>query len=202
MNIFTASTLPIRIQPYLPWLTRLDKHFNIHPMLASFTTALLTISLITDIGGRFKKHEHMRITAAWTMLFAGIITPITGLMGWFFWGPGDDKPKYNYNMTIHMWLGTSLVVVYILLAIWRWRIYRRNNQPSNVYLAILFVVFAAVLLQAKLGGDTSFPPPKNWSMHLGPPLHAANVKHPVAATVHRAAAPHRKRSTHGGGAGQ
>jgi uncharacterized membrane protein len=154
-SLLAAVGLPMRIEPYIPWLTWLDKHLNLHPMLVSFTTALLTASLFSDYAAKVVGRESLRSTAAWCMLFAGIITPVTGLMGWFFWGPGDDDPKFVGSMTIHMWLGTALVVCYIALALWRWRYFRRNKGPGGAYLAAATVVFAAVLLQAKIAGDVS-----------------------------------------------
>lgn len=154
-----AKPLPRYLEHALPWLTWLDQHFNLHPMLVSFTTALFTISLLTDVLGAATRRESFTITAWWTIFFAALITPFTGIFGWFFWAKNDGFKHSIGPMTIHMWLGTALVVAYIGMAIWRWQFYKKSRRPNVLYFVAAVIVFGSLLLQAKIGGDRSFPPP-------------------------------------------
>ncbi len=43
-------------------------------------------------------------------------------------------------ITVHEWLGTSLAVIFILLAIWRWRIQKRDAVPGVSYMVVLAIV--------------------------------------------------------------
>ncbi|HEU5342313.1 hypothetical protein [Edaphobacter sp.] len=49
-------------------------------------------------------------------------------------------------------MGTSLAVIFILLATWRWRAQKCHGAPSVVYLAITAIVVLALIYQGSLGG--------------------------------------------------
>jgi len=56
----------------------------------------------------------------------------------------------------HQWLGIGLVIFFIVIAVWRWRIYRKDARPGVGYLFMGFVTVAALVAQGMLGGAMLF----------------------------------------------
>ncbi len=126
---------------------------KLHPVLVNFTAALVPVSVGCDLLARLGKHEPLRHTAWWTLLFATLITPFTAITGWLFWDHGDVGVT---GMAIHKWLGTSLAVLLVGLFIWRWRLHRKNAWASLGYLIVGLVVVGALVYQGYLGGTQVF----------------------------------------------
>jgi len=59
-------------------------------------------------------------------------------------------------ITVHQWLGTSVAALFVLLAVWRWRIQKSDIPPGSAYLAALFVLVLALVYQGSLGGTMAF----------------------------------------------
>ena len=59
-------------------------------------------------------------------------------------------------ITVHQWLGTSLVLVFAVLAVWRWRIHKRNEVPTMAYLLFTGIIVLALIYQGSLGGAMAF----------------------------------------------
>lgn len=125
-----------------------------HPIFVNFTAALVPASLISDVLGRLLRRQSLMAAGWWMLCYAAIITPVTAFTGWWWlWQmDGTDMPE----MSIHKWLGTSLVVVFVLLVVWRARIHRRNGTPSAAYLLVCTLAVAALVVQGDLGGRMSF----------------------------------------------
>lgn len=127
----------------------------LHPILVNFTAALVPASFVSDLLGRLLRKQSLTSAGWWMLLYAAVITPFTVIAGWLWRREmeGMDMPK----MTIHQWLGTALVAVFLFLVIWRWRIHRRpDGAPSGRYLTCATVVVAALVFQGHLGGKMSF----------------------------------------------
>jgi len=122
-----------------------------HPILVNFTAALLPLAFLSDLLGLFFKRSSLHNAAAWMVLYAAIITPITGAAGWW-WKSQTAGSLPPTVIAVHQWLGTSLAVIFILLAIWRWRIHKRNDVPSLGYLVVTAIVALALVYQGSLGG--------------------------------------------------
>lgn len=121
-----------------------------HPVLVSFTAALIPISLLFEILGLALKKEELRAVAWWTLLSAAIITPATALVGWLWlW----SVPVDQWQMTIHQWLGTVAAAILIGLAIWRGMLRRRATAPGFWYVAALALFVIAVFVQGELGAS-------------------------------------------------
>ncbi|HEY4675705.1 MAG TPA: DUF2231 domain-containing protein [Candidatus Angelobacter sp.] len=128
---------------------------ELHPILVNFTAALLPLALFSDLLGRWLKRSSLHNAAAWMVLYAAIITPLTGAAGWWWKikSAGTLPPEL---IAVHQWLGTSLALVFIVLAVWRWRLYRRNAVPTLAYLVFAIIAVLALVYQGSLGGAMVF----------------------------------------------
>jgi uncharacterized membrane protein len=131
---------------------------ELHPILVNFTAALLPLALLSDLLGRWLKRSSLHSAAAWMVLYAAIITPLTGAAGWW-WKIKSAGTLPPDLITVHQWLGTSLAVIFIVLAVWRWRLYKQNALPTLPYLVFAFVAVLALIYQGSLGGAMVFGHP-------------------------------------------
>ncbi len=126
-----------------------------HPILVNFTAALFPLALLSDIVGRIFRRQSLHDTAWWMLLYAAVITPFTAAAGWWWkLSAGSDLPAKL--ITVHQWLGTSASVLFIVLAVWRWRIYKRGASPSQAYLTSALIAVLALIYQGSLGGKMLF----------------------------------------------
>ncbi len=123
----------------------------IHPMLVNFTAALVPASFLFDALGAWKKNESLRAAGWYALLLAACITPLTILFGWLWMEDMD-----HWQMPIHQWLGTSLGVLLIALAVWRGRLHRQNHPPRAGYATVAGVLLLAFMFQGELGASMSF----------------------------------------------
>lgn len=122
-----------------------------HPILVNFTAALLPLAFLSDVLGRLLKRATLHAAAAWMVLYEALITPLTGAAGWWWKSKqGADLPANL--ITLHQWLGTSLAVVFIALAVWRWRIQKRQAVPGLAYFVVAGIVVLALVYQGSVGG--------------------------------------------------
>lgn len=122
-----------------------------HPILVNFTAALLPLAFLSDMLGLWWKRASLHNAAAWMVLYEAIITPLTGAAGWW-WKSQAGSALPHAVITVHALLGTSLAVIFILLAIWRWRIQKRNAVPGVSYMVVVAIVALALVYQGSLGG--------------------------------------------------
>jgi len=139
----------------LPGFTPPHSPQELHPILVNFTAALLPLALLSDLLGLWLKRSSLHNAAAWMVLYAAIITPLTGAAGWW-WKSKSAGALPPEIIAVHAWLGTSLVLVFIALAVWRWRLYRKNAVPTLPYLAFAVVAVLALIYQGSLGGAMVF----------------------------------------------
>jgi plastocyanin/uncharacterized membrane protein len=124
---------------------------ELHPILVNFTAALLPLALLSDLLGLWLRRPSLHNAALWMVLYEAIITPLTGLAGW--WWKFQTAAALPSNLiAVHQWLGTSLVVLIVVLAVWRRRIHKKNATPTIPYLLFAGVVMLALVYQGSLGG--------------------------------------------------
>jgi len=133
-------------------LTSIIPWDHIHPVVVHFTTALLPVSLASDVFGKYTKYDSLTSAAWWMLLYGAIATPLTALAGWLWAADIAGIAGPNPTLTIHRWLGVSLIAGFAFLAIWRSRSFIRTSKPGLVYLASAAIVTAALLFQGYLGG--------------------------------------------------
>jgi plastocyanin len=68
----------------LPGFTPPRSPQELHPILVNFTAALLPLALLSDLLGLWLKRPSRHSAAAWKVLYAAIITPLTGAAGWWW----------------------------------------------------------------------------------------------------------------------
>ncbi len=127
--------------------------YKVHPILVNFTAALIPVSVASDMLGTLLAKPTLRHTGGWTLCFAALITPLTSAAGWLFWMPDDNGVV---GMAIHKWLGTSLAVLVIGLAVWRWWFFKNDRGPSAIYLLVALAIVAGVIVQGHFGGQQTF----------------------------------------------
>jgi plastocyanin/uncharacterized membrane protein len=128
---------------------------ELHPILVNFTAALLPLALLSDILGRIFNRRSFHAAAWWMTFYTAAITPLTVAAGWWWKhavGPGLPAKL----IIVHQWLGTSAAVLFILLAIWRWKIAQRDVPPGVAYLACATIAVLALAYQGSLGGAMLF----------------------------------------------
>jgi uncharacterized membrane protein len=121
----------------------------------NFTAALLPLALLSDILGRIFRRQSFHHAAWWMVLYAALITPLTAAAGWW-WKSTQGSALPAKVITVHEWLGTTAVVLFVILAIWRWKIYKRDASPSVAYLTYAVIVVLALVYQGSLGGRMVF----------------------------------------------
>jgi uncharacterized membrane protein len=120
-----------------------------HPMLNHFVIALLFVSVVLDLWGRWK--SAIRYTA-WVTLVLGTVatipTVITGLIAHI---PYETTPAME---AIETQLGLVTAVCFMALTFWRWRS-RRNEATAAapvLYLALAFVALGVLTATGLTGG--------------------------------------------------
>ena len=126
----------------------------LHPILVNFTAALIPVSFMSDLLGRWLKRESLLSAGWWTLLFGAVATPLTALAGWLWLSDMGDVE--HGEMLVHQWLGTALALLFLLVAYWRWRFHRTATPPSGRYLAVSGLLVAVLAVQGHLGGMMSF----------------------------------------------
>jgi plastocyanin/uncharacterized membrane protein len=128
---------------------------QLHPIFVNFTAALLPLALLSDILGRIFRRQSLHNAAWWMVLYAAAITPLTVAAGWW-WKRTAASALPVKLITVHQWLGTSAAVLFVGLAVWRWRIHKRAVPPGIAYLTCALIVVLALVYQGTLGGRMLF----------------------------------------------
>jgi uncharacterized membrane protein len=128
---------------------------EVHPILVNFTAALLPLALLSDILGLVLRRPSLHNVAWWMILYETAITPLTAAAGWW-WKHQVGSSLPPRLITVHQWLGTSVAVIFIVIAIWRWRIHKRGVSPPAAYLAFALFAVLALVYQGSLGGAMLF----------------------------------------------
>src|SRR3954463_4559514 len=119
----------------LPALTPPRSPEELHPILVNFTAALLPLAFLSDLLGLAFKKQSLHNAAAWMIFYEALLTPLTVAAGWW-WKHQSANDLPHKLITVHQWLGSAAALLFIVLAVWRWRIYQRGASPGIAYLAL------------------------------------------------------------------
>jgi plastocyanin/uncharacterized membrane protein len=128
---------------------------EIHPVLVNFTASLLPLGLLSDLLGVTFRRKSLHDAGFWMVVYAAAITPLTAAAGWW-WRHGVGSTLPPGLIAVHQWLGTSAAVLFVLLAVWRWKIKRAEAVPGAAYLLCAAALVAALVYQGSLGGSMVF----------------------------------------------
>ncbi|MEO7910535.1 MAG: DUF2231 domain-containing protein [Roseiflexaceae bacterium] len=123
-----------------------------HPMINHFVIALLIVSVLLDLCGRW--NPAIRYTA-WVTLVLGTLatipTVISGVVAHF---PYEESSAIGAIST-HEQLGLATTGIFLVLTIWRWRTRRRDNTApaSWLYLALAVVGLGVLTITGMTGGN-------------------------------------------------
>ena len=150
-----ASHSQANSSPGLSW------HFpnrpdELHPILVNFTAALIPLALLSDVLGLVLRRSALHVTGLWLTLYAAVITPFTVLAGWWWKTAAQTDADHAIVMIVHQWLGSAAALLFIVLAMWRWRIYKHDLPPTMKYMAFASILFLALVYQGSLGGGMAF----------------------------------------------
>ena len=125
---------------------------HVHPILVHFTTALLPVSLVCDLGGKYLRRESLTAAGWWTLFFGAVATPVTALTGWLWMSDLRSSGFHDDNLVVHQWLGVTLVGGFLITAIWRARLFKSMTKPGAAYLVFTGAAVIVLLYQGFLGG--------------------------------------------------
>jgi uncharacterized membrane protein len=124
----------------------------LHPAVIHFPIALVVVSLLFDLLGRWLNKESLRGAAFWCLLGALLGGAAAAASGYFDYSRAalGDTSRY---VQFHMYIGWVLVACVIVLTIWRWRIFARTTTTPTVYLIAALLVAGLTLFQGWYGGE-------------------------------------------------
>jgi uncharacterized membrane protein len=126
-------------------------------MLVHFPAALVPVSVAADVLARAVRRRSLADVAWWTLLLAGVITPMTAATGWWLRLSMEQvQAEQGAVMAFHQWLGSGLTIVLIGMCAWRGVSYRREALPGWLYLFCGSSVVLLTAYQGHLGGSMSF----------------------------------------------
>ena len=128
----------------------------IHPALVHFPIALFTVSLAADAIGRLRASATASMLGFWCLALA-----VVGALGAVAGGHADmvraDLADATHRFVhLHRDIGLALLAALLLLAVWRWRVWRRRPPTDRVgwpYLLCGVAVFALLVFQGWFGGQ-------------------------------------------------
>lgn len=133
-------------------------NFNaLHGILVSFTLALIPISFASELAGRLRRSEPMRIVGWWTLLYAAIATPLAAFAAWMWVRMVPEVKLFAGDLLQwHTWAGVGIAVSLLPLVIWRGWMYRREKAPGVAYLLLLGILAVASIYQGNWGRALAF----------------------------------------------
>ncbi len=117
-----------------------------HPMIIHFPIAFFPAALFTAVVGR--RRPAFSAPVQFLVVAGGIVAPIAALLGWF--NAGFALVDGDRLLLVHRWLGTTMGVGGLLLAIWAWR--RPWEDRGAGMIVSLTLMTIAIAVQGWFGG--------------------------------------------------
>jgi uncharacterized membrane protein len=128
----------------------------LHPILVHFPLALFTVALGADVIGRVRPTAEASALGFWCLVVAVLGAAGAVAAGFLDMYRADLAEATHRFVHLHRDSGLVLFAALVLLAVWRWWIWRRTAPSGGVgwpYLLSAGAVFALVLFQGWFGGE-------------------------------------------------
>jgi uncharacterized membrane protein len=125
----------------------------LHPAFVHFPIALVALSFVADLLGRWFKKPSLRATGFWSLIAALLTGAVAAVTGYFDFTRDTLGDTARY-VDFHMDLGWILVACIVVLTLWRVLVYaRRDSPPGTIYLIAALLVLGLTLFQGWYGGE-------------------------------------------------
>lgn len=130
---------------------------DIHPLTTHFPIALLVVSVFLDVLARFRSDPTGLRRASYITLILGaiaaVVTVITGNIALQAVG-GENSAKGRLVGT-HEALAVLSTLIFVVLAVWRYRAQRRGQDVSSggLYLGVELLGVVGLVLTGLAGGN-------------------------------------------------
>jgi uncharacterized membrane protein len=127
----------------------------IHPILVHFPVSLVTVALGADVIGQLRPSTEARALGFWCLVVAVLGAAGAVAAGHLDMYRADLAEATHRFVHLHRNIGLVLLAALVLLAVWRWRIWRSTAADSVgwPYLLCATAVFTVVLFQGWFGGE-------------------------------------------------
>ena len=133
---------------------------NWHPMFVHFTVGLLSTAILLSVVARFmsqgKLREQWLLVAQWNLWIGAGVTVLTVLAGVVAYNSvAHDTPSHE-AMTLHRNWALVTAFLFIVLAIWSWRLVKAGKGPSTFLFITLLIGGGLLASTAWLGGEVVY----------------------------------------------
>jgi uncharacterized membrane protein len=128
----------------------------IHPILVHFPVSLVTVAVGADVIGRLRPSAETRTLGFWCLVVAVFGAAGAVAAGFIDMYRADLAETTHSYVHLHRDIGLLLLAALALLAVWRWRIWRRTAPADRAgwpYLLSAMAVFTLVVFQGWFGGE-------------------------------------------------
>lgn len=130
---------------------------DIHPLTTHFPIALLVVSVFLDVVARFRSDSAGLRKASYITLILGaiaaVVTVITGNIA--LQAVGGENSAKGQLVNTHQALAVLSTLIFVVLAIWRYRSQRGGQDASTrgLYLGVELLGVVGLVLTGLAGGN-------------------------------------------------
>ncbi len=130
---------------------------NWHPIFVHFTVALISISVVlfvlTKLVTNWRLEDQWLATAYWNLWIGVLISVVTVVAGWIAFNSVDhDTPSHEAMLEHRLWALTTFGVL-VVLAIWSIFQYKREKEPTSLFVICMVLLLGLVMSTAWHGGE-------------------------------------------------
>ncbi len=130
---------------------------NWHPLLVHFPIALIAVSALFTLGAKLLDGKPLarqwQTVGHWTLWLAAVAALAAAGAGWFAFNSVSHDEAGHAAMLLHRGWALPTVAAITSLALWDGLRTRRSGSASWLFVALLWIAFAAVGATAWLGGE-------------------------------------------------
>ena len=124
-----------------------------HPLVVHFPIALVIAAALAEILAFVTKSQVLRGSARFMIVFGAVCAAVAALLGWAAGAFSNYPEGFSWALSLHRWLGTSVGLLVIIIAVLCELSYRRESRVMGLaYRALLFLAAILVGLTGYWGG--------------------------------------------------